>query len=266
MPRWHTIGTPRRMPTAAPPDLAALKNAYKVLGVDYSADPAAIRQAHKRLAKQHHPDRFPVGSAEQQQATTRMAAINDAYGLVRNAPLRDQRVSKAPDPPAPTTDTEFDDAVRGARVNENVDQWIVDVERVDHWMTRGLIGLAVGVLVCMTIVNVVRSGALRPVRVPQVAVRQSGGPVLMGSPTGATGKKISAQELESQLLQASDYFADAKLRCEPKAAGWDYICSYTRTDQTVFPRMQFGVKVDSKGVRQISQTVPFGVPIPPSGL
>ena len=90
------------MPPEARPDLSTLVDAYKTLGVDYSADSVAIRQAHKRLAKQHHPDRFPVGSVEQQQATVHMAAINDAYGLIRKAPLRYHAVSKPSDSTIPS--------------------------------------------------------------------------------------------------------------------------------------------------------------------
>jgi hypothetical protein len=84
--------------------------------------------------------------------------------------------------------------------------------------------------------------------------------------TEASRKKISAQDLESQLIQSSGYFADAKLHCEPTTAEWDYICSYTPTDQTVFLRLHFGVNVDSKGMLLISPTVPLGVPIPQFGL
>lgn len=110
------------MPSSARPDLFAFMDAYKVLEVDYTGDPAAIRQAHKRLAKQHHPDRFPAGSAEQQQATARMAEINDAYRLIRKAPLRYHRISKASDPTTPWTDVELDDAIRRARMNQVVDR------------------------------------------------------------------------------------------------------------------------------------------------
>jgi DnaJ-like protein len=110
------------MPSSARPDLFAFIDAYKVLGVDYTANSAAIRQAHKRLAKQHHPDKFPAGSAEQQQATARMAEINDAYRLIREAPLRYHRVSKASDPTTPWTDIELDDAIRRARMNRVVDR------------------------------------------------------------------------------------------------------------------------------------------------
>jgi hypothetical protein len=123
------------MPSSARPDLFAFMDGYNVLGVDYTANSAAIRQAHKRLAKQHHPDRFPAGSAEQQQATARMAEINDAYRLIREAPLRYHRVSKASDPTTPWTDIELDDAIRRARLNQEV----------GRWMTIALIAAAIAV-------------------------------------------------------------------------------------------------------------------------
>jgi curved DNA-binding protein CbpA len=252
------------MPTAARAALLAVMDAYKVLGVDYSADSTAIRQAHKRLAKQYHPDRFPVGSAEQEQATAHMAAINDAYGLIRKAPLRYHRVSEASDPTTPSTDTELDDAIRRAPMNQDVDRWMMDVERVDRWMTIALVVPVVAMLVFTGSVAVFKTRTPLAIHVPQAALRQPG--PLLRSSTEAIIKKIGAQELESQLIQSSGYLADAKLRCEPKTAGWDYICSYTPTDQPVFRRLHFGVNVDSQGMRQISRTVPLGVPIPPAGL
>ena len=110
--------------TSARPDLFAFMDAYKVLGVDYAADSSTIRQVHRRLAKQHHPDKFPAGSLEQQQATARMAAINDAYRLISNAPLKYHRVSKASDPSTPWTDGELDAALHRAQVNQQFDRWM----------------------------------------------------------------------------------------------------------------------------------------------
>ena len=69
------------------PTLDALMDGYAVLGVEYAATPPEIRQAFKRLVRQHHPDRFPPGTSEQQQATQRMAALNTAYRLVRDIAL-----------------------------------------------------------------------------------------------------------------------------------------------------------------------------------
>lgn len=242
-------------------------DAYKVLGVDYSADSAAIRQAHKRLAKQHHPDRFPAGSAQQQRATVHMAAINDAYALIRKAPLRYRRVSEASDPTTTRADADLDVAVDRARMNRKVDWWITDVERIDQWMTFALIVPVLAVVVFTSSVVVFKNQRPLPVPFPRAALRPSA--PLTGLSTEASTQKISAQELESQLIQASGYFVDAKLRCDPKMADWDYVCSYTPADQPVFQRLHFGVNVDSKGLLQLSPTVPVGVPIPaplPLGL
>ena len=250
------------MPLAARPDLSALMEAYKVLGVHYSADSDAIRQAHKHLAKQHHPDRFPVGSADQQQANAHMAAINDAYGLIREAPLRSHRMSEASDPTTPRTDNELDDAIR--RMDQTIDRWMIDVASVDRWITVAMVGLVAAMLVVTSSVAVFSTRAPLTVQFPQVAIRHNGPP--SGLPSEGNSKKISAQELESQLIQSSAYFADAKLGCEPNTTDWDYICSYTPADPTVFVRLHFGVNVNSKHVLQISRTVPLGVPIPPFGL
>jgi len=106
------------------PDLFGFMDAYKVLGVDYAADSSTIRHAHRRLAKQHHPDKYSAGSPEQQQASARMAEINDAYRLIRNAPLRFHRVSRASDPTTPWTDSELDTAIHRAHVNQQFDRWM----------------------------------------------------------------------------------------------------------------------------------------------
>ena len=84
--------------------------------------------------------------------------------------------------------------------------------------------------------------------------------------TQASSKKISAQELESQFVQANVFPVDAKLHCEPGMTMWDYICSYTPKDRSFPPRLHFGVNVDSKRWVQVSRTVPLGFPIPPLGL
>ena len=104
------------MTAAAPgPDLDALLDAYALLEVEHSADPAGIRQAYKQAARKHHPDRHPAGSPEQKAATERMTAINAAYQLVRDAPLRHHRVSTGTRPDDPWTDTELDEAIRRAQ-------------------------------------------------------------------------------------------------------------------------------------------------------
>jgi|SRR5687767_3757119 hypothetical protein len=109
--------------TASRPDIHAFLDAYAVLEVEHAADPAVIRQAYKRLARQHHPDRQPAGSPEQQRAAERMTQINAAYQLIREAPLRHHRVSTHAQPDVPWADAELDAAIRRAhheRIFSNV--------------------------------------------------------------------------------------------------------------------------------------------------
>ena len=139
-------------------------DAYKALGVDYAADSSTIRHAHRRLAKQYHPDKYPAGSPEQQQASARMAEINDAYRLIREAPLRFHRVSKASDPTTPWTDGELDAAIQRARVNQQFDQWL----------TLGLMAIA---LVVLPLVAFAAQSTLR-------AAGPLGGPLMLVTSVG----------------------------------------------------------------------------------
>jgi curved DNA-binding protein CbpA len=103
-------------PTADPKvDVFTLMDAYAVLEVENSVTAGDIRRAYRRLASHYHPDRFPAGSPEQQHATRRMAAINDAYRVVSDAPLRHHRVGRGSERDVVWTDAELDEAVRRAR-------------------------------------------------------------------------------------------------------------------------------------------------------
>jgi len=112
------------MSASASPDLFVFMDAYRLLGVDYAADSSTIGQAHRRLARQHHPDKFTAGTPEQRQAGARMAEINDAYQLIRKAPLKDHRVSQAADPTIAWMDGELDAAFHRAQVDQQFDQWM----------------------------------------------------------------------------------------------------------------------------------------------
>jgi DnaJ-class molecular chaperone len=81
------------MPTAGTEtaDLQALIGAYAVLDVELTASEAAIRARYRELALRHHPDMHQHGSRAQEEAAARMAAINAAFNLIRDAPLRDYR-------------------------------------------------------------------------------------------------------------------------------------------------------------------------------
>ena len=104
----------------AKPDLFTLMNAYAVLEVAYSASPFEIRASYRRLAAHCHPDIQPADSPAQRDATARMAAINDAYALVRDAPLRHHPVSRGSDRDVTWDDAELDDAISRARAGRLV--------------------------------------------------------------------------------------------------------------------------------------------------
>jgi curved DNA-binding protein CbpA len=61
--------------------MLALTDPYKVLQVDPDAEPEVIRAAYRALALKYHPD-VPTGSHD------RMAALNQAWGILRNAAAR----------------------------------------------------------------------------------------------------------------------------------------------------------------------------------
>ncbi|KAF2644199.1 DnaJ-domain-containing protein [Massarina eburnea CBS 473.64] len=52
---------------------------YKVLEVDPKASQQQIRDAYKKAALKHHPDRVPAESPERMARTKRFQQINDAY-------------------------------------------------------------------------------------------------------------------------------------------------------------------------------------------
>ncbi len=64
---------------------AGLDDPYAILGLDPDADDAAIRQAYRRLARDHHPDRHIAQGTPPEfirVAEARMAAINAAYAAL----------------------------------------------------------------------------------------------------------------------------------------------------------------------------------------
>jgi hypothetical protein len=69
-------------------DWAGIRRAYQALGLAPDSSALRIKRAYRRLAKEWHPDKWPHGSPQQQRATERMRDINEAYRLVKHAPLR----------------------------------------------------------------------------------------------------------------------------------------------------------------------------------
>jgi curved DNA-binding protein CbpA len=52
---------------------------YATLSIPSTASPQAIRDAYKKAALKHHPDRVPADSPERAQRTRKFQQINDAY-------------------------------------------------------------------------------------------------------------------------------------------------------------------------------------------
>lgn len=61
-----------------------MKDPYEILGVDRTADEAAIRAAYRKLAKKHHPDVNPG----KKDAAEKFAAISAAYDLLSDKEKR----------------------------------------------------------------------------------------------------------------------------------------------------------------------------------
>lgn len=86
--------------------MLAFGDPYKVLQIDPGAEPEVVRAAYRALALKYHPD-VRTGSQE------RMAALNQAWGILRNAAARaayDQARAEAqrkPDAPKPVVSYEM---------------------------------------------------------------------------------------------------------------------------------------------------------------
>jgi hypothetical protein len=61
---------------------------YEVLGVSPSATDKDIKQAYRRRSLETHPDRFPVGSPEQEETTVRFQEVNSAYYVLSDPERR----------------------------------------------------------------------------------------------------------------------------------------------------------------------------------
>jgi hypothetical protein len=61
--------------------------AYSLLDVIPGDSAAQIRSSYRKQVAMFHPDKFSSNPGDQAQATEKMKAINEAYTLIRHAPL-----------------------------------------------------------------------------------------------------------------------------------------------------------------------------------
>jgi curved DNA-binding protein CbpA len=76
------------------PDVDEIHRAYSVLGVPPTASPEEIRQCYLRLSQQWHPDKWMSDPVGQWRATEKMKRLNEAYALVKDAPLLADRAAR----------------------------------------------------------------------------------------------------------------------------------------------------------------------------
>jgi DnaJ-domain-containing protein 1 len=79
-PREFLFGRRRARERAAVGTTSEEASAFRVLGLAPGADPAAIKQAYRRLARSVHPDLHPQATAEERRSLElRFSMINEAY-------------------------------------------------------------------------------------------------------------------------------------------------------------------------------------------
>lgn len=94
--------------------MADVARYYEILELPPNADPAAIKQAYRRLVKDWHPDRFAGQPQAQQAAEERIKQINTAYAYLKAHPrLASRAVMADPIPSCPPLDSS----------PENLAQW-----------------------------------------------------------------------------------------------------------------------------------------------
>lgn len=68
-------------------DKQKILRAYSLLNVTPGDSPAKIKKEYRLLARKFHPDNFSTNLAAMKNATEKMKALNEAYSLIKKAPL-----------------------------------------------------------------------------------------------------------------------------------------------------------------------------------
>ncbi|MGB8543131.1 MAG: J domain-containing protein [Candidatus Acidiferrales bacterium] len=78
------------------PGPEALAHAYRVLNVPWDASPRAIKASYYKLVQRWHPDHHSTGTEGHADYTLMTKLLNEAYALIKAAPL--QSAEKEADP------------------------------------------------------------------------------------------------------------------------------------------------------------------------
>ena len=66
--------------------------AYRILHVVPGDSSLTIKRAYKKLVRAFHPDRFALNPSAQANAEEQLKEINQAYALIKNAPLLNEEI------------------------------------------------------------------------------------------------------------------------------------------------------------------------------
>jgi hypothetical protein len=119
--------------------LTELKHAYQVLGVPFAASIFTIKQAYRGLVKRWHPDLYPGGTPAQAEAAQMSQFINEAYSVIKGAPLRYYVESF---PPAKSKGQRTSPPSSKAPANIDVEE-LPNVDRIEFWV-RFVLGAVLG--------------------------------------------------------------------------------------------------------------------------
>ncbi len=100
-----------------------IKNYYDVLDLSPTATSDEIKEAYRLLVSMLHPDKFPLGSKQQQWAHTKLQSINEAYSVLKDPQQRSQYDSETAQHKQADRDDDVDQFVSGNAPDPNASVW-----------------------------------------------------------------------------------------------------------------------------------------------
>lgn len=152
------------------------KKAYRVLDVPATASALAIKSNYRKLIKRWHPDRPATGGSTAADAAMMTRLINEAYDLVKNAPLRYYTGETAKKP-----DEKKEAETKIRRVNEvDLSKMFFNEKRIEY-AVRIVCGVVSGALVGLSIsVDIFRADTEVVVAIAVCAIGFAAGAVKYG--------------------------------------------------------------------------------------